>query len=159
MTSQLFLSNPTCIITLSERKRRSAAASPHQHLTDASKQNGLQRAQRGSKPGVTQRAEIKARRAANMQPAEESHRGASPLKLYLGQILLCRTNRVPRCIHTTAQQPHGAAPPAFIHFDSFCTQTRQFQLGTDACWETGSRRNTPESLSSRWNQLPGTSEL
>lgn len=126
-------------------------------MTDASKhppENGeiLQRAQRGSKPGVTKRAEIKARRAANMQPAEESHRGASPLKLYLGQILLCRTNRVPRCIHTTQPRSINTTPPRWASSTLIlsASQTRRFHRGTDACWETGSR--TREQ-----NVLPGTS--
>lgn len=129
-------------------------------MTDASKQNGeiLQRAQRGSKPGVTQRAKIKARLAANMQPAEASHRGAPPLKLYLGQILLCRTNRVPRCIHATQPRSINTAPPRWVSSALILSaaQTCRVHLGTDACWET--RQNPSAAGGTReQNVLSGTS--
>lgn len=59
-----------------------------------------------------------------MRPAEETEGGASPLKLYLGQILLCRTNRLPLCIQITANN-WGRNRPKSTGSDCTHTISRQ----------------------------------
>lgn len=56
----------------------------------------------GGEPSVAQQAEIKASPAAKMRAAEETEGGASPLKLYLGQILLGAAN-----LSSTAHTNHS----------------------------------------------------
>lgn len=87
---------------------------------------------------IVQRAvQIKAPPAAKTQDAGG---GAAAFKLFLGQILLCRTNLLPRGKQITQEQREEpqrpptseggttAAPPPLSRFDAA-------KQSTDACWE------------------------
>lgn len=116
-----------------------------------------------SRASHNKQTKIKASLSAKMRPAEETEGGASPLKLYLGQILLCRTNHLPLCIQITANNwgrnrpkstgtdcthtisrrsiKNNAGPLGLIDFDSFCIPNTPVPPGIQmhAGW-LGSRR-------------------
>lgn len=69
----------------------------------------------GGEPSVAQQAEIKASTAAKMRAAEETEGGASPLKLYLGQILLGAAN-LSSTVHTN--HSHGGRQRCTRHLQT-----------------------------------------